>query len=1459
MRLHHIFISHSSHDDEFVKGLREALESHGLTVWVDSRSLRGGSHLAPEIDEAIKAARQVIVVLSPGTVNSLWVRKEIQKALEAEQIHRKEGYRVIPLLLPGIEPSALPLWFDEEPVGVPVQIEAGGLSEALPAILVALGESLPNDLQPVKKVAARPVEELTLRLNDLEIETKDGKRRAKAVAQLTYEPDERSARKKLESIRYSFTAPLGVIETEDLRWYLEEYFVWPIGVFRERAERIEAELPRWGQELYQSAFAPQVAQEALKVWQQAGLEGERRLSVFVEKELPVGASEEEQTAASEAASFLLSLPWELLHDGRGFLFHGQHPVRVRRRLPNRHSQQVRPTQLPIRILMVSPRPEEETRVGYIDHRISAKPLVEAVESLGELAKLTLLIPPTFPALEDALSKAAEEGTPFDVIHFDGHGVYDHKVGLGGLCFEDPNDTAKLEMRAMQLIHAEKLAEVIRDHNIPLVFLEACETAKIEEDPTASVAAKLLEEGVTSVVAMSHSVLVETAHRFVKAFYQELAQGKRVGTAMLAGQRELHRDTYRGKRMGAGELRLQDWFVPVLYQEEQDPVLITKLQPTQVQQLQATQRRLSLGKLPETPPHHFHGRSRELLALERLLHDEPYAVVRGQGGAGKTTLAAELARWLVRVGRFRRAAFVSLEQYTDARSVLDSLGQQLLPEGENWSVAQYSDLKQALQPVERALSDRPTIIVLDNMESVLPDHTGQLPPGAAPIDELFDLCRKLLAADPATRIVFTSRESLPAPFDSQRKQISLGPLSREDAIKLVGEVMKQEGLIPKAEDPGSDPQEIIDLVEAVNRHARALVLLAREVARRGVRTTTQQLHQLMAELDSKYPGDRQNSLYASVELSLRRLPIEVREQIKALAVFHGGANVQVFDYVLGTAQDDVETALKIFRALIEVGLGEEMGVGHLRLDPALPPYLLREMSEEEQEEASRRWAEGVMGLTHFLYQQRFKNTEVAARLTLLELPNLMAMLRWTQEKAGPEVVVEVAQSVESLLANLGRAQALAEATRVREQAASGLNEWSHARFVTEDASIDRLLEGGALPLAYTAAQQLLQRGLEAGEEAYPSADYDIAMAYVKLGSVLLMGGSAGDALPPLAEGQRRFQLMADTGNTNSERMASKAISASGDCLRTLGRLDEAAEAYQESIRRKEKLEDQRGVAVSKGNLGTVRLFQQRYAEALEIFAEARDIFASLGEPKTVAGSWHQIGMVHRETGQYEQAERAYRQSLAINVQQKNLSGEALSMIELGNLYDAMGRLEEAAKCYRQAADIYIKLQDQRHEGTARSNLADTLIKLQRYDEARRELLRAIERKKPYGHAAQLWRTWSFLHNLEQATGHEEAAAEALQQAIESYLSYRRAGGQSMTGGAQLCATAAQAIEQGKTTEMEQLLVQLTGADVPPSAKVLVSKLQSILRGDRDPALADDPNLSYRDAAELLLLLEVLAAQ
>ena len=729
MSAKHIFISHATADDAFVKELREKLELHRLNVWVDSRNLRGGDKLWPEVAEAIRTARQVLMVISTHTVNSSWVRKEVRLAEQA-------GVTVIPLLLPGILPAALGMWFDEEPAGEKIELEVGKLQEAMPRILAALGERLPDDLPAEQIVENKPLAELLLKLTrpalvgaspagdssgkSLAGQAPTGEMRLSAEAKLIFYPADLSKEREVTSRPFRFTAPIGQIEQDELHWYLEKYYQWPVGLFRERAERTEAQLPQWGAKLFAEVLDKPACQAVKAAWHNTRTETDRLFSVLVETALLDEASAAEKATANTAASRLQSLPWELLHDGKGYVSDGKYPVRIRRRLPNYAQQPPRITQLPIRILLLSPRPEQDG-VGYIDHRASALPLVDGVATLGELVQVSVLTPPTLGALEQALRRASEAGIPYHVVHFDGHGVYDPQHGLGALCFEDPQDSQQLSGRRMQLVHADTLAALLRDYRIPLVFLEACQTAQTDTDPSASVAAKLLEEGIASVVAMTHSVLVATAQRFVTHFYRALAEGQRIGKAMLAGQTALMRDTFRLSMAGAGDLHLQDWFVPILYQEQHDPQLFARIPSSTAQRMTAQQRQTRLGRLPEPPPHSFIGRSRELLQVERLLEQQPYAVLRGQGGAGKTTLAVELARWLVQSRRFGRCAFVSVEQYTHPDYVLEQLLQQLVNPNHNFAAEYASDTDKALQAIRRVLENERVLIVVDNVEALLADE------------------------------------------------------------------------------------------------------------------------------------------------------------------------------------------------------------------------------------------------------------------------------------------------------------------------------------------------------------------------------------------------------------------------------------------------------------------------------------------------------------------------------------------------------------------------------------------------------------------------------------------------------------------------------------------------------------------------------------------------------------------
>jgi tetratricopeptide (TPR) repeat protein len=1419
-----IFISHTTADDQFVTQLRKALENQGLNVWIDSQNLRGGDTLKKEIESAIKDALAFVVVISPRVFNTKWVRQEVMFAQE-------NNVTIVPLLIDGMEPDSLLFFFRDEPVAIQIK---NNLQESMPQILAALGKELPSDIDPEQTIDEKTLEELVLKLTDPGIQETDGKKRAIATAQLIYRP---SQSRDIESKRFSFTAPLGPIEMDDLEWYLEKYYIWPIGMFQEKAKRIESKFPQWGKSLFDAAM-PSLCNQVMEGWNKVSTDSDKRFSVLVDNDLPDGAQTDRQRQSKQAATLLLALPWELLHDGESYVMMGAEPLTVRRQLVNRKSFDVCVADPPVRVLMVSPRPEDD-KAGYIDHRASAIPLVRALDTLGDKAELTILSPPTFDALEGALTSANKAKKPFHVVHFDGHGVFQKDIGLGGLCFESPEPVPAFQKRKSAIVNADKMAEIMNKHRIPLVFLEACQTATADIDPTASVAAALLDNGIASVVAMTHSVLVVTAQKFVTQFYQVLVKGERVGDAMLAGQKALKLDSFRTTIFGAGKLELQDWFVPILLQEKDDPRLFKRLPSKAMQDIQQNIRKKQMGQLPDPPDHSFVGRSRELLSLERLLAEKPFAIIQGEGGEGKTTLAVELARWLVLTSRLNQAVFVSVERILDVRGIIDSMGQQLL---NNYSVAEYGQdiWDKALQPITRKLNETKTVIVFDNMESILPQMQGMMTVDPQIIQDLYQLSSQLLKIA-HTRIIFTTREPLPPPYDKVGQSCHLGRLSTQDAITMVQEAMKAAQLTPKEMPDGSPDPDVERLVTSVNCHARSLVLLAPHIHRLGVDQTSNDLNQLMAELHDQYPDDRERSLYASVELSLRRLPEDVRQSVNMLAVFHGGVNERVWWSDLSFQKLQTE--------LTRTGLAQPHPHGHMRLHPALSPYLKTQLSSDDITSAQKKWAQGMKSLANFLYKQKGENAQLSVELTLLELPNLMALLDYTRQKKQAEKIVDIAWRIEGLLQFLGRRQILQQVVAVREKAQKGLKALNHNSFLAAKHQIERLLDKGSLGPAQTAAEDLLKKSLAAGEDAYPGAVYNIGVANFLLGRILQTSGASEPALTYLESARTQFDRLGQDGNKSAQRMASACLTEQGSCLLNLGRLDESAASYENSIALDEKRGDIRDVAAGKFQLGTVRYVQKQYAEALTAYESAIQSFESLGEAASVAVIWHQMGMVHEDFKNYPAAETAYRKSLGIFVQQNNKDGEAASINMLGNLFDKMGQLEDAVTFYRQAADIRAAQGNMAKEGLVRNNLADTFIKLKRYDDARQEIVRAIKCDKPFGHTAEPWKTYHVLSTIEQAQGNLTAAKDARDKAVALYMAFRRSGGGTYEYGAQLCDMVGEAIQSGERAQAEAALGQYGKGSHP-----LIDALYQILDGVRDVQVVE--GLDFRHEVDVRLLLEQL---
>lgn len=89
-----VFLSHSSLDGPFGSAIADVLRQHGIPVWYSQTNLVGAQQWHDEIGAALKRCDWLVVILSPNSVNSTWVKREVVASL---MDHRYDE-RLVPLL-----------------------------------------------------------------------------------------------------------------------------------------------------------------------------------------------------------------------------------------------------------------------------------------------------------------------------------------------------------------------------------------------------------------------------------------------------------------------------------------------------------------------------------------------------------------------------------------------------------------------------------------------------------------------------------------------------------------------------------------------------------------------------------------------------------------------------------------------------------------------------------------------------------------------------------------------------------------------------------------------------------------------------------------------------------------------------------------------------------------------------------------------------------------------------------------------------------------------------------------------------------------------------------------------------------------------------------------------------------------------------------------------------------------
>ena len=98
-----VFLSHSSQDREFVVRLARVLKRHKIRYWYSATHIVAAKQWHDEIGRALSRCDWFLVVLTPNSVRSQWVKRELLFALNEDRYNE----RIIPVLRKPCEYSRL--------------------------------------------------------------------------------------------------------------------------------------------------------------------------------------------------------------------------------------------------------------------------------------------------------------------------------------------------------------------------------------------------------------------------------------------------------------------------------------------------------------------------------------------------------------------------------------------------------------------------------------------------------------------------------------------------------------------------------------------------------------------------------------------------------------------------------------------------------------------------------------------------------------------------------------------------------------------------------------------------------------------------------------------------------------------------------------------------------------------------------------------------------------------------------------------------------------------------------------------------------------------------------------------------------------------------------------------------------------------------------------------------------
>ena len=565
-------------------------------------------------------------------------------------------------------------------------------------------------------------------------------------------------------------------------------------------------------------------------------------------------------------------------------------------------------------------------------------------------------------------------------------------------------------------------------------------------------------------------------------------------------------------------------------------------------------RLSLP-VPATP---FVGRAHELETVVRLLADPSLRLLTltGPGGTGKTRLAIQAAADAA--DNFPDGVtWVPLASLRDPGLVAATIAR-ALELGE--------DAGSPVDTVARALAGKRALLLVDNLEHLLPDAAV--------------VVADLVAACPTLRLLVTSRERLAVHGEHEH---SVDPLGRDDAVDLL--LARARSLtVELARD-----EAVSALVDRLDRLPLAIELAAARLKLLGPGELLERLGQRLDSLRGGPDVDpRQQTLRGTIAWSHDLLSAAEQMLFRRISVFRSACSLAAVEAICEGEVDELQS-------LLDKSLVKRLGYG------AEPRFwmleTIREFAAEQLREAPSDRQSTIERHLEWFY----------------ELARPPDGYPWT---ATPARVEELENSIDDFRACLERLVARTDVRRALTMAVDLFPLWEmRDRFVEGDRWLERALElagcergaerGVALDARAATAHHLqrpeeCRRYAEGAVEILRDAGAPEQLAMALLGqSMSVQTADSSAAVALAAEGLDLAR------SANATRTVRTILLHLGACAADLGDHSRAEKLLEEALELSRSLDDEFFVGACLEGLGDVKLDLGRYEEAWSLYLEAAE--------------------------------------------------------------------------------------------------------------------------------------------------------------------------------------------------------------------------------------------------------------